>query len=131
MLPSKIISVFKESETGGVVPHSKKELSTREVNIMTVLVGGGVAVLLGIIGLFAWWREFFTILKGAIPLVLLLGGALAIYVGMDELKEKIQEEREKEKEELNKTREELEKAKAEAEKMKEELEKMKGGPSPQ
>ena len=94
---------------------------------MTVLVGGAVAVLLGVIGLFAWWKEFFTILKGAIPIALLLGGALAVYVGVDELKDKIREEREKEKEELNKTKEELEKTRAEAEKMKEELERMKGG----
>ncbi len=94
---------------------------------MTVLIGGAAAILLGLVGLIAWWKDFFTILKGAIPIVLLLGGALAVYVGIDELKDKIQEEREKEKEELNKAKEELEKAKAEASKMKEELEKIKGG----
>ncbi|HRT27566.1 MAG: hypothetical protein KBG12_05350 [Syntrophobacterales bacterium] len=91
---------------------------------MTVLVGGVAAVLLGLIGLFAWWKDLFVILKGSIPLILLLGGAFAVYVGIDELKEKVQQERESEKEELIKTREELEKAKAEAEKMREELEKI-------
>ena len=91
---------------------------------MTVLVGGIAAVLLGIIGLFAWWKDLFVILKGSIPLILLLGGALAVYVGIDELKEKVQRERESEKEELIRAREELEKAKAEAEKMREELEKI-------
>lgn len=94
---------------------------------MTVLVGGAAALLLGLIGFIAWWKEFFIILKGAIPLALLLGGALAVYVGIDELKDKMREEKEKEKEELTKTREELEKARAEAEKMREELEKMKEG----
>ncbi|HRR40132.1 MAG TPA: hypothetical protein P5244_02750 [Syntrophales bacterium] len=91
---------------------------------MTVLVGGVASVLLGLIGLFAWWKDLFVILKGSIPLILLLGGAFAVYVGIDELKEKVQQERESEKEELIKTREELEKAKAEAEKMREELEKI-------
>jgi uncharacterized protein (DUF3084 family) len=94
---------------------------------MTVLVGGAAALILGLIGFIAWWKEFFIILKGAIPLALLLGGALAVYVGIDEVKDKMREEKEKEKEELNKTREELEKARAEAEKMREELEKMKEG----
>ena len=84
-------------------------------------------MILGLIGFIAWWKEFFIILKGAIPLALLLGGALAVYVGIDEVKDKMREEKEKEKEELNKTREELEKARAEAEKMREELEKMKEG----
>lgn len=94
---------------------------------MTVLVGGAAALILGLIGFIAWWKEFFIILKGAIPLALLLGGALAVYVGIDELKDKMREEKEKEKEELTKTREELEKARAEAEKMREELEKMREG----
>jgi len=94
---------------------------------MTVLVGGVAALLLGLIGFIAWWKEFFIIVKGAIPLALLLGGALAVYVGIDEVKDKMHEEKEKEKEELNKTREELEKARAEAEKMREELEKMREG----
>lgn len=94
---------------------------------MTVLVGGAAALVLGLIGFIAWWKEFFIILKGAIPLALLLGGALAFYVGIDEVKDKMREEKEKEKEELAKTREELEKARAETEKMREELEKMKEG----
>jgi uncharacterized membrane protein len=92
---------------------------------MSVLIGGGVAVLFGLIGLIIWWRDFFILLKGGIPIMLLLGGALAVYVGIDELREKIRESQEREKEELDKTRTELEKAKAEAEKYREELEKMK------
>ena len=93
---------------------------------MSVLIGGGVAVLFGIIGLLIWWRDFFTLLKGGIPILLLLGGALAIYVGIDELRDKIRESQEREKEELDKARTDLERARAEAEKYREELEKMKG-----
>lgn len=97
---------------------------------MTVLIGGAAALILGLIGFIAWWKEFFILLKGAIPLALILGGALAVYVGMDELKEKIREERDQEKEALSKAKDELEKAKAEAEKMRAELERMRSGPPP-
>ena len=98
---------------------------------MTVLLGGIAAFILGIIGLFVWWQAFFTLLKGGIPIALLIGGILAIFVGMDEFKDKLKEEREKEKEELLKAREELERTKAEADKYREELERMKAESSSQ
>ena len=63
---------------------------------MAVLTGGVVAVIVGIIGLIFWWKEFLILLAGGIPIALLLGGALAIYIGVDELKDKIQEKKEKE-----------------------------------
>lgn len=54
---------------------------------MKTLIGGIVAAVLGIIGLTVWFVEFLQILAGAIPVMLLLGGALAIYLGIDELKD--------------------------------------------
>ena len=54
---------------------------------MKTLVGGAVAVLLGIIGIAVWFDAFLSILAGAIPPVLLLGGGLALYLGFDELKD--------------------------------------------
>jgi flagellar biosynthesis component FlhA len=98
---------------------------------MQVLIGGVVAAVLGLVGLIAWWKEFLLILMGGIPVALLLGGALAIYVGYDELKDQMREKKEKEKEgkeksdELRKTKEELEKAKEEVEKLKAEKSKAK------
>ena len=50
---------------------------------MKVLIGGAVAAVLGLIGLGIWWEQFFILLAGGIPIILLLGGALAIYVGFD------------------------------------------------
>ena len=98
---------------------------------MAVLLGGAAAFILGLIGLVVWWPAFFMILKGIIPIALLIGGVLAIFVGLDEFKDKMREEREKEKDELLKAREELEKTKAEADKFREELERMKSeGPNP-
>lgn len=54
---------------------------------MKTLVGGAVAVLLGIIGIAVWFDAFLNILAGAVPPVLLLGGGLALYLGFDELKD--------------------------------------------
>jgi len=54
---------------------------------MKTLIGGAVAVLLGIIGISIWFGAFLQILAGAIPPILLLGGGLALYLGFDELKD--------------------------------------------
>ena len=53
---------------------------------MKILLGGIVALIIGIVGLIAWWGDFLLILKGAIPIILVLGGALAIYLGIEDLK---------------------------------------------
>ena len=54
---------------------------------MKTLIGGAVAAALGLIGLGIWWSEFLMVLAGIIPIMLLLGGGLAIYLGFDELKD--------------------------------------------
>ena len=54
---------------------------------MKTLIGGGIAAALGLVGLGIWWAEFLMVLAGIIPVMLLLGGALAIYLGFDELKD--------------------------------------------
>jgi hypothetical protein len=54
---------------------------------MKTLIGGAIAVLLGIIGIAVWFGAFLQLLAGAIPPVLLLGGGLALYLGFDELKD--------------------------------------------
>lgn len=54
---------------------------------MKTLIGGAVAAVLGLIGLSVWFKEFLQILAGAVPIMLLLGGGLALYLGFDELKD--------------------------------------------
>ncbi len=54
---------------------------------MKTLIGGAVAAVLGLIGLSVWWKPFFQLLAGSIPVILLLGGGLALYLGFDELKD--------------------------------------------
>ncbi len=54
---------------------------------MKTLIGGAVAAVLGLIGLSIWFTPFLQILAGSIPIMLLLGGGLALYLGFDELKD--------------------------------------------
>lgn len=54
---------------------------------MKTLIGGAIAAVLGLIGLSVWFTEFLQILAGAVPIMLLLGGGLALYLGFDELKD--------------------------------------------
>jgi hypothetical protein len=53
---------------------------------MKILLGGIVALIIGIVGLIGWWADFVLVLKGVIPVFLVLGGALAIYLGIEEVK---------------------------------------------
>ncbi len=54
---------------------------------MKTLIGGAIAAALGLVGLVIWWGQFLMVLSGIIPAMLLLGGALAIYLGFDELRD--------------------------------------------
>jgi hypothetical protein len=53
---------------------------------MKILLGGIVALIIGVVGLIGWWADFVLVLKGVIPVFLVLGGALAIYLGIEEVK---------------------------------------------
>jgi hypothetical protein len=53
---------------------------------MKILLGGIVALIVGIVGLIGWWADFVLVLKGVIPILLVLGGALAVYLGIEEVK---------------------------------------------
>jgi len=54
---------------------------------MKTLIGGAVAAVLGLIGLSVWFGAFLQLVAGALPVMLLLGGGLALYLGFDELKD--------------------------------------------
>jgi hypothetical protein len=99
---------------------------------MGVFVGGIVAAVLGVILLIVWWVPFLQLLAGALPIMLLFGGAIAAYLGFDEVKEKLPYFSKREEsspivdtDEAGKYKEEAEKYKAEADKLKSELEKLK------
>jgi len=92
---------------------------------MKTLIGGAIAAILGLVGIVVWFPQFLTVVAGTIPIMLLLGGALAIYLGIDELKDTwnqgeaettetdSSEEVEKYKKEINDLKEEIENLKKE------------------
>ena len=51
-----------------------------------VIIGAAV-VLFGFKGLICWWPEFTTLLKGSVPAILILAGAIAIVAGISEIKD--------------------------------------------
>lgn len=97
---------------------------------MKVFVGGAAAAFLGFLGIIIWYDAVFRFIGGAIPLVLLLGGLMAAYLGYDEVKEKLPFPKNKENQEPSassdaKLKEEAEKYKQEVERLKAELDKSK------
>ncbi len=92
---------------------------------MKTLIGGAVGAVLGLIGMSIWWKPFLQLLAGAIPVMLLLGGGLALYLGFDELKDTWKkedttvdtpvdtDESEKYKKEIDELKKEIETLKAE------------------
>ena len=55
---------------------------------MMALLGGLIALILGIIGIIVWWAYFVKALMAGVPVMLILGGALATYLGIEEIKDK-------------------------------------------
>jgi len=92
---------------------------------MTLLLGGLIAVVLGLVCFIFWFGDFLTLLKGALPLIMVVGGGLTVYLGVEEIQSKLREERERQEEELARAREEIELIKARAEQYREELERLK------
>lgn len=92
---------------------------------MKTLIGGAIAAVLGVIGIVAWFPQFLIVVAGTIPVMLLLGGALAIYLGVDELKDSWSQEESTETE--SETIEEVEKYKKEISELKGEIETLKKG----
>ena len=90
---------------------------------MKTLIGGGIAAALGLVGLGIWWAEFLMVLAGIVPVMLLLGGALAIYLGFDELKDSWKKDEPEEA--LVEKDEEVEKYRQEIDELKKEISELK------
>lgn len=88
---------------------------------MVALIGGLAALVLGVISLIGWWTEFIRLLMGVIPLVLLLGGALATYLGAEEMKDKRRAELEQAQEPFQPQGEDVDKYKEEVAELKAKL----------
>jgi hypothetical protein len=55
---------------------------------MMALAGGLISLVIGIILIIVWWGFFVKALMAGIPAMLILGGALATYLGIEEIKDK-------------------------------------------
>jgi len=54
---------------------------------ITSIVGGCIAIIVGLLGLVNWWVDFIVVLKGSIPALLVLGGIISLAAGISEIKE--------------------------------------------
>ena len=61
---------------------------------MVAFVGGLVAFVLGVIGIVVWWGPFVVLLKGSVPVLFILGGGLAAYMGVQDVKDKLRARKE-------------------------------------
>ena len=55
---------------------------------MMSLIGGLISLVLGIVFLIFWFGYFIKGLMAVLPALFVLGGALAVYLGIEELKDK-------------------------------------------
>lgn len=58
------------------------------------VLGGFLAIILGIIGLIFWFKYFLYLIAGSIPLILLTGGLIALFIGITEIKDTIKSKEE-------------------------------------
>ena len=87
---------------------------------MAALVGGLIALVLGIIFIIIWWGYFVKALMAGLPALFILGGALAFYLGIEEWKDKRSAEKFDEEPDASKLKEEVESIKKEVEDLKKE-----------
>ena len=92
---------------------------------MKTLIGGAVAAVIGVIGMAIWFDAFLQLLAGAIPVMLLLGGCLALYLGFDELKDTWQKDPGVDPDASAKPESDVEKVRKENEELKKQLEELK------
>jgi hypothetical protein len=55
---------------------------------MNSLIGGAIALVLGLVFLIIWHGSFFEVIKGVLPVLFIMGGGLAAYLGYEEIKDK-------------------------------------------
>ena len=60
------------------------------------IIGGLIAIVLGVVGLINWWEDYIVgFLKSGLVVILLFGGLLAVMAGIGEMKDSLEEKKEK------------------------------------
>jgi hypothetical protein len=69
---------------------------------MTALIIGIAAILFAVLAVlpagFGWWQDVLLFLRGAIPVMALFIGLIAIFIGIADIKDRIEAKREEEEE---------------------------------
>jgi small neutral amino acid transporter SnatA (MarC family) len=71
-----------------------------------------VAVVMCLPGIFGWWADVLAFLRGSIPVLAVLIGAVAILIGVADIKDKKEAEKEELEEKKNEEKEEKEEQKS-------------------
>jgi hypothetical protein len=53
------------------------------------VLGGIIAIFLGVIGLIWWWTFFLKALAATLPALFIFGGAIALFIGISELRDSL------------------------------------------
>ena len=56
--------------------------------VLTIF-GGVAAIALGLWGIASWWYSFLELLRGTVPCFLIMGGLIAFFAGVSELKDEM------------------------------------------
>jgi hypothetical protein len=87
---------------------------------MAALLGGLISLVLGIIGIIIFWGYFVKALAAGIPALLILGGALATYLGIEEWRDKRSAEKFEKEPDTSDLKEEVKSIKKEVEDLRKE-----------
>lgn len=63
------------------------------------VVGGAIAALIGLWILLTCWGRFVTVFLGTLPVILIFGGVIAIFLGVSEIKDEMAAKKEEGKKE--------------------------------
>jgi hypothetical protein len=85
------------SALNGIRNYIKTERGGMEMGKYITLLGGLISIIVGIWGLVSWWDNFVILLKGSVPLILILGGLAALFAGISEIKDCMQAKKEETK----------------------------------
>ena len=58
---------------------------------MKLVVGGSISIVLGILGLVVFFSDLLTIIEGVLPVILIAGGVLVIYINRQDDGESLEE----------------------------------------
>jgi hypothetical protein len=58
------------------------------------VLGGIIAIFLGIVGLIWWWSFFLKALAATLPAIFIFGGAIALFIGISEIRDSLKSKEE-------------------------------------